>query len=88
MDACFLAGTGSTHVGPLDVKAVRAYERFEATARARIIELCRDPRRARGEPTPVDFDTTVSPPHPLGGGSLSDTEDSLSLDGGGDEREE
>ena len=89
MDVCFLCAAGSTHVGPLDVKAVRAYERFEQTAHARIIQLCRDPRRARGEPTAVDFDTTISPPHPLRGGSLADTEDLLNLDGGGaDEREE
>ena len=74
-DVCFHAAHGTTFTGPLDAHAVRAYSRFEASARSRMRELARGTRAARGESAPLDFDATHSAArHVLAGGSLSDTE--------------
>ena len=75
-DACYLSAAGSTHAAPLDVKCFRAYERFEATARARIVELSRRTRSARGETAAWDFDAQHSDTgaHPLTRGEFSESE--------------
>lgn len=79
VDCAFIAVQGTTHPGPVDVRAARVWSRFEESGRNRLRELSRGTRAARGETAAADadFDEEHSPtgPHPLAmGDSYSDTE--------------